>query len=155
MAARTRPLPRPRARSAQGGALLLEALVAILIFTFGILGVIGMQAMAVQQTTDARYRTEAAQLADQLIGQMWAGNRTAANLQTQFATCFPTTGCPGFGTWFTQVQNTLPGVTTGATAPQVTVDAAGIVQITLFWKPPSDPSAAAPRNYVTSAQIQQ
>ena len=44
----------------QGGFMLIEALIAILIFSIGILGIVGLQAAAVNQSTDARYRSEAA-----------------------------------------------------------------------------------------------
>jgi type IV pilus assembly protein PilV len=56
----------------QGGVILIEALIGILIFSIGILALIGMQAAAMKNTTDAKYRSEAAFLANQIIGQMWA-----------------------------------------------------------------------------------
>jgi type IV pilus assembly protein PilV len=55
----------------QQGVMLIEALIGILIFSIGILALIGMQATAIKNTTDARYRSEAAFLAQQIIGQMW------------------------------------------------------------------------------------
>ncbi len=157
--ARTNPTRLPhRPHRAQRGALLLEALVAILIFTFGVLGVMGMQALAVQQTTDARYRTEAAALADELIGQMWAGNRNVDTLRTQFNTCFPTAGCPGYGAWFAKVQATLPQVSQTVNPPQVNVSNApgseGLVTIRIRWKQPSETGSDV-RTYVTSARITQ
>ena len=93
-------MPRPiRApRRSQHGAMLLEALVALLIFSFGILGVVGLQAAAVQQSTDARYRSEAAQLVDQLIGQMWTTSRTPSALQATFNSCSGST-CTGYASW--------------------------------------------------------
>lgn len=56
----------------QGGIVLLEGLIAIVIFAFGVLAVIGMQAATVRQTTDAKYRVDASFLANQSIGLMWA-----------------------------------------------------------------------------------
>ena len=64
----------------QRGSMLLEALIAILLFSMGILGLMGLQAIALKNTADAKYRTEAAFLANQIIGQMWADN--PANLAT-------------------------------------------------------------------------
>jgi type IV pilus assembly protein PilV len=55
----------------QGGVMLIEALVGILIFSIGILALIGMQGAAIKNTTDARYRSEATFLASQIIGNMW------------------------------------------------------------------------------------
>ena len=56
--------------------MLLEAFIAILIFSMGILAIVGMQASAVKTSADAKYRSEASLLANELIGQMWVSNRT-------------------------------------------------------------------------------
>jgi type IV pilus assembly protein PilV len=145
-------------RAGQGGMMLLEALIAILIFSIGILGVIGLQAMASQQSADARYRAVAAQLADQLLGQMWLGDRTEANLRTQYATCNTST-CPGYTAWATQVAQKLPGVNaTGTNQPVVTVsnNGSGTVAIVVFWQLPADVAAGAPAHqFRMEAQIGQ
>jgi len=135
--------------------MMIEALVAILIFSIGILGIIGLQALSVQQSSDARYRANASLLADQLLGQMWSGDRTVANLKTQYNTCSGTT-CPGYTTWATTVSTALPGVSlTGATKPTVDTDAFGIVTITLFWRSPSDDPLASPHRFDLQSQIGQ
>ncbi|MFI4927016.1 MAG: hypothetical protein ACHP7E_04930, partial [Burkholderiales bacterium] len=109
--------------------MLIEAVIAILIFSIGILGIVGLQATAIQQSSDARYRAQAAELAQQLLGQMWTGDRTAAVLQSQY-NCTPP--CAGAGTgyqkWNAQVSAALPGVATDANLkPAVTVDSQGVV----------------------------
>ena len=58
-----------RLRKHQSGVMLLEALIAILIFSLGVLGVVGMQASAIAASRDAKYRTDAALLANEIIGQ--------------------------------------------------------------------------------------
>ncbi len=68
----------------QSGVMLIEALIAILIFSIGVLGIIGLQGTAVKASTDSKYRSEAALLANELIGQMWASNRTQATLQAAY-----------------------------------------------------------------------
>lgn len=142
-----------RAPHREGGMVMIEALVAILIFSIGILGIIGLQAMAVQQSSDARYRATAAQLADQLLGQMWTGDRTVTNLKAQYNTCTGTT-CPGYTTWYTTVSSRLPGVT-ATTKPNVDIDAFGIVTITLYWRAPSDDPGANPHRFDLQSQIGQ
>lgn len=145
---------RAGAPRAQAGATLLEALVAILIFSLGILGTVGLQATAVQQSTDARNRTEATQLVDRLIGRMWTSNRTVANLQAQFNDC-TSAACTGYADWYAEVAATLPGVTlTGTTKPTVNVDATGLVTITVFWRAPTDPVGSRHR-YDSETQIPQ
>lgn len=68
----------------QSGAALIESLVAILIISFGILAVVGMQANAVQATTDTRFRAEAIYQIDKIIGQMLLNvdRSSAASMQT-------------------------------------------------------------------------
>ena len=48
----------------QAGSYLLEALIAMLIFAFGVLGLIGLLGSSIRVTNDARYRSEAANLAE-------------------------------------------------------------------------------------------
>lgn len=50
---------------------MLEGLIAILIFSMAILGVVGMQATAIAQGSESQYRADAAFLANQLLAQMW------------------------------------------------------------------------------------
>ena len=67
---------RSGAPIAQKGVMLLEALIGILIFSLGVLGIVAMQATAIARLTDAKYRTEAAHLADRMIGTIWANRGT-------------------------------------------------------------------------------
>lgn len=60
---------------------MLEALIAVLIFSMGILAVIGLQASALRNTTEARLRIDASYLADQVIGQMWVDRSNLASYQ--------------------------------------------------------------------------
>jgi len=54
------------------GFVLIDALVAIVIFSIGIVGLVELQASAIQMTSAASYRLNAAMFADQVIAQMWA-----------------------------------------------------------------------------------
>jgi type IV pilus assembly protein PilV len=145
------------------GVMLLEALIAILIFSIGILGIVGLQATAVQQSTDAKNRADAAYLADQLMGQMWASDRAAATMKAQFDSDFcGTGGCPAYVAWANSVQSTLPGVSLGTdTKPEVDVQdggaTPGMITISIFWRAPSDdPSSPTTRHrYDVQAQIGQ
>lgn len=147
---------RPVLKSQQG-SMLLEALIAILIFSMGILALVGLQTAAVKASSDAKYRTEASQLANQLLGQMWVSDRTAATLQTNFQGGGGTDGTT-YTTWLADVQNTLPGVTANPPVVIVTLNVGPTtttsqVVITIFWKAPSEPAANAPHQYTTVAEI--
>jgi type IV pilus assembly protein PilV len=154
MTAKRFPSTRTRARPQQRGFMLIEALIAILIFSVGILGMVGLQAAAVNQSTDARYRSEAAYLADQLLSQMWVGDRTVAALQAKYASCG--SSCTGWYAWYQRVQGVLPGVSdSGDTRPIVTVDTDGRVKIKVFWRMPSEDPATPPHLYGFESQIAQ
>ena len=149
-----RPLPlRSQQGSAirQQGSAILEALLSILIFSMGVLAVVGMQSAAVKAASDAKYRSDANLLANELIGQMWTGNRTGSNLQTIYAGSAGTGGT-GYAAWLANVQATLPQATTYP--PSVTVNATtGLVTIVVQWKLPSETSAAPVHNYTVVAQV--
>ncbi len=56
----------------QGGVALVEAMVAIVIFAFGVLAIVGLQAASVRQVSDAKYRIDAANVVSQSLGAIWA-----------------------------------------------------------------------------------
>ena len=62
----------------QAGFFLIEAMVAILIFALGILGLVAMGGTAVSSQSDAQYRTEASSLADAIAGEIALGINRAA-----------------------------------------------------------------------------
>jgi len=52
------------------GALLIEALIAMAVFSVGLLAILGIIARMQVHSGDARYRVEAAQYADSLLAEM-------------------------------------------------------------------------------------
>lgn len=58
--------------SAQRGMVLLEGLIALLIFSIAVLGLVGIQANMITNTTEAQFRSIATQIAQQKIGMVWA-----------------------------------------------------------------------------------
>ena len=65
----------------QSGVMLLEALIALLIFSVGILAIVGMQATAFQDMGESKYRTDAAFLANQVIAEMWSNAEQSRRLR--------------------------------------------------------------------------
>jgi len=57
---------------AQQGAVLLESMISILLFSIGVLAVVGLQASMIKHTTDSKFRADASYVAQKTIGQMWA-----------------------------------------------------------------------------------
>lgn len=135
------------ARRAQHGFSLIEALVSILIFSLGVLALVSLQATSIRQSSNAKYRSDASLLANQLIGKMWVTDRTATTLQTNFAT-----GGASYTAWLADVQATLP--VAAASAPTVAVSASGVVTVDLYWKAPNEAAAAPSHHYTAIAQVQ-
>jgi type IV pilus assembly protein PilV len=85
-------------RKHQSGVVILEVLVSIVIFAVGVLGIIGLQAATAQTGIDARFRTEAATIADELIAraQIWDD---VATLATNFQGA-DTSGGAEYQAWY-------------------------------------------------------
>jgi type IV pilus assembly protein PilV len=126
---------------AQQGIALLEGLIAILIFSFGILGIMGLQAASIQNASEAKYRSDANLLANQIMGQMWADIPNLASYNGTNATKTA---------WITQVQTALPN---GGGAVVV---AGNAVTITVTWHvtDANCPGTTCQwHNFVTKAQV--
>ncbi len=70
-------MPFIPSRTRQQGFTLIEVLVAVLILSFGMLGLVGMQAFALQSNRDAKLYSEATNLARELA-EMMRGNNLIA-----------------------------------------------------------------------------
>jgi len=124
----------PTTRRSQQGSMLLEALISILIFSMGILAIVGLQATSIKLSSDAKYRSDASMLANQHLAMMWADiasavTASAANVATPFdAAEFDSyngnssggfSGGANFDNWYNNLTATLPGAsaTVSTTAP--------------------------------------
>ena len=138
-----------RTRRRDSGFLLLEVLVAVLIFAVGVVGMIGVQAVSARNATSAKYRSDAALLVNQLIGKMWVSDRTPATLQSNF-----NTGGTAYTAWLASVSAALPGVVANsATAPTVAVDSSGVVSVAVYWVAPGEAQAGVSHGITTITQI--
>jgi type IV pilus assembly protein PilV len=139
-----RRLPRPLKAAHQGGVMLLEVLIALLIFSLGILAIVGMQATAIQDLGESKYRSQAAFLANQVLADMWSNSAQLADYS------FAGSGAPPavLTNWVAAVQNGLPGAT--AYPPIITVGANNMVTVTVRWQQARDKSTAAPPHRFTS-----
>jgi type IV pilus assembly protein PilV len=153
-------------RDRQSGVMLIEALIAILIFSIGILAVVGMQGIAIKNVTESRSRSEASFLAGELLTQMWVDqNINAAQVNTSNVTV-GNYNYAGTGTvparlagWVARVQGKLPGSTQPGIRPKVTITNAtasgATVKIELFWQNPEEASLGLPpHSQVVIASVQ-
>jgi type IV pilus assembly protein PilV len=117
----------PVTRRRIAGVVLIEVLISMLIFMFGVLGLVGLQASVTRAQTDSKVRADAAYLASELVGRMWADVTHIA--------AYNGTGCASTALckeWQDKVAASLPRGT-----GDVTVDATtGDVAVTITWAGP-------------------
>ena len=90
----------------QAGSFLLEALIGILIFAFGVLGIVGLQAHSLRVTNESQYRAEAAYLANAVMSEMWTDDYTT--LKTKYDSVLGTGA--GYTKFKTDVKQKLAAV---------------------------------------------
>jgi type IV pilus assembly protein PilV len=135
----------------QKGSMLLEALIAILIFSMGILALMGMQATAINTVSESKYRSDAGFLANRIIGQIWADRASIGTYACN--PCTTSNGNVDTRAWATEIQSgalQLPGVTDAANQPTITLGASNQVQVQVFWR---TPNATAQRNHLVISYI--
>ncbi len=116
------------------GSSLIDALLALLLFSIGMLALLRLLSSALAESANAQYRQQASQLASALVARMWTGDRSLTALQSRFGD----TQSADYQSWLAQVQARLPGTASAALEPVVTIDAQRQVTITLRWQAASD-----------------
>jgi type IV pilus assembly protein PilV len=66
-------------RHQQQGSVLIEALIAVLIFSMGILALVGLQGAMIKNSANAKYRAEASLIAQERLGTMMTDPLNVAN----------------------------------------------------------------------------
>ncbi|MCW5624831.1 MAG: type IV pilus modification protein PilV [Burkholderiales bacterium] len=135
------PSSTAAATRAQRGFMMLEALIAILIFSLGILAIIGLQAQSVRNSAEAKYRADASFLANQIIGRMWANRGALASYAYNAnGTCTSAGSAPTFAdvtSWAANVSTLLPDAP--ATRQSITVANDRTVTVRICWTSPTGP----------------
>ncbi len=127
----------PARHRAQHGISLIEVLVVLVLFSFGLIGMVGLQARAVQTSVGAEDSARAALLANDLAARMWG----ARNLTLDAAV---------IDDWNDRVADpTQGGLPNGLGTVEV---ASGVATITVTWKAPHEPDTAASHVYRTQVQ---
>ena len=122
-------------RRVSSGGFLLEALVALLIFSFGLLAMAGLNAQAVRRFNEAQYRANAAGLVHGTLGVMRASD--PATLADGFDR---SSGAAGWLALLDQAKH-LPGVTDSQNVPVLEFadgPTAGsrMASLRVFWQAP-------------------
>ena len=119
----------------QRGSFILEALIGLVLFAVGIVALMGMAAQAINDVGQSKYRNDASELAQELVGEMWISAATPA--------AFNTTA------WKARVRSTLPvgTATVSVRADGVTVD------IEVKWSDKKEAGNTVQHRYLTTAII--
>ena len=130
--------PKPRVAinvpTAQSGGSLLEGLLAILIFSVGMLSLLMLLSASLVETGNARYRSEASLLASDLVAQMWTGDRSLTELRARFTE----PESEDYRRWLAAVDSRLPGTSGTTNLPTVSINDQRRVKIQMFWQAPGD-----------------
>lgn len=118
-------------KSAQRGVVLIEAMIAILIFSMGVLAIVGLQATMIKNTADSKSRADASYIAQKRIGEMWSDPVRLANGEFLEAD--------------TDISTLLPKGTRTVTQP-----VPGQYTVTVTWQEPGD---QAQHNFTTTTRI--
>lgn len=137
------------------GFTMMEVLVALLVFSLGVLALVSIQGTAVRMSTDARNRATATFLADQILARMLISDPatagTFAHRATGNAPCAPGGAASGNAVvtgWLAEVASQLPNAT--ANQQQIVVGADGRVTVRLCWQQGNE----APRSLEVINQVQ-
>lgn len=123
----------------QSGIASIEALIAMFIFSLGILALAGMQASLYARNQDARFRMLASVSANELVSVAIADAANAACYTVPVNTqqnCGNLTAQNYTKSWVTEVTKMLPAATNNP--PQVILNANRDFTISLFWQRPQD-----------------
>jgi type IV pilus assembly protein PilV len=131
-----------RSRRAIQGFTLIEVLISILVFSFGLLGAAAMQAMAVKVATQNGDRSRAAMLASEMVSTLWASQSST-----------PSSG--DLAAWKVKVATpTVSGLPGGIGSVAPCVGIANCAVVTVTWKAPSARASDNASRYATTVVIQ-
>ncbi len=157
------------AAKSQRGMMLLEGLIAILIFSLGILAMVGMQAVAIGHTSQAKHRIDATFVANKLIGRIWADKGNRGNYAGTIVGGV-ISGGTGFTVWgnsdfkpnmpkdaLSSATVVIATFTPAPVSPQVPPPPIPLsghqVTVTIKWRLPNEPATAPDHVYVATAEI--
>lgn len=128
---------------------MLEAMIGILVFSFGVLGLVGLQAQSIRHVNDAQFRGEAVYLAQSLLSKMWADDPQTLAAKYQ-------AGGAAYNQ-FKEMVKSLPGGADPVNAPNVVVapgpsTGSSRVTITVFWINPGE-TVNEQHNYTMQAVV--
>lgn len=115
--------------------MLLEVLISVLIFSVGVLALVGLQASMTRGQTESKVRADASYLANELVGLMWSDTTNIAQ--------YNGSSCASYGpcnAWRLKVLRALPSATPTVGVITAAGSTQGNVTITITWTSPTGDS---------------
>lgn len=124
----------------QSGTTLIEVMVAIVIFSVGVIAMIGLQSVSIGNMAHGKYRTDASFLANRLLAQMMIDKANVANYADSAGTAstYKTQ-------WLADVAAALP-----RGSATVTLATGSVATVTVSWRNPDEQTA---HTYTAIGQI--
>lgn len=113
-------ISRQRARhvhKSQHGSVLIEAMVAVVIFSMGVLALVGLQSAMIKNSSDNRFRAEAQLIAQAHLANMMAYGGEASTYVTQVDKDKISTQLPNGTLTFSAITNSMVTVTVSWQVP--------------------------------------
>jgi type IV pilus assembly protein PilV len=124
--------PLLRTKSRQSGSSLIEALVAIIVFALGMLGLAAFMVTAMQNSQQSRYRTLASYYAEEVIGLALSDASNREKYAVADGACTDGSWEP-CTQWLERLTADLP--TDDSTPASVELDDdSGLMTVTVQWK---------------------
>jgi len=124
-------------RRGEAGVALLEVLVSVLLFSLGVLGLIGLQARAINLSIDAEDRNRAALIANDIAATMWTTRTVALDAAP----------------WTARAREPAAG---GLPGGEVTINSdatTNTANIVITWRPPQRASTEAESRLTTRVTL--
>lgn len=122
------------------GIVLLEVLISMLLFSFGVLGMVGLQIVATQNSVNSQDRAIASILANDMVALMWIKKSDSINKPTI---------TNDITLWKSKVENSSLSNALG----EVT-QVGDVITVTISWKAPTKTSSDNRNKYETNVVIQ-
>ena len=106
----------------------------MLVFSAGIMSLLGLLTNTLIETASVEYRSKASAIASNTLVNMMVGDKALGNLKMQYAA--PNGG--QYQEFLRRVQSNLPGTLEEKNYPTISVTEKGVVEIKIKWKSPSD-----------------
>lgn len=129
----------------EAGWALMDSLIAVGVFSLGVLGLMALYLYSIRNISEAGYRAEAAFFANLAIARMWADDKKT------LADNYAGPNGPKFLVWQAEVQDPRTGLpnATGSNAPAIDVKSGNRVTVTVRWQA----SGGESHQYLTEARI--